>query len=99
MKDYEVTIVIRPELEDDARAQIIQRVQNLLTAGQGETNAPVVHQWGQRRLAYPIKKFNEGYYVLFEAKIDPLQVNDIERNIRYMEPVLRHLVVRKGGVK
>lgn len=93
MKDYEVTIVIRPELEDEVRTQIVQRVQALLTAGQGEANAPVVHHWGQRRLAYPIKKFNEGYYVLFEAKLEPGQVNDVERNIRYMEPVLRHLIV------
>jgi small subunit ribosomal protein S6 len=54
------------------------------------------NHWGVRQLAYPIKKFTEGYYVLYEAKIDPTRIKDIERSMQYNEDVLRYLVVRKG---
>ena len=46
-------------------------------------------------MAYPIKKFTEAYYVFFEATLDPARVNDIERNMTYVEDILRHLVVVK----
>jgi small subunit ribosomal protein S6 len=49
-----------------------------------------------RQLAYPIKKFQEGYYVLYEAKIDPTRIREIERSMEYNEDVLRYLVIRKG---
>ncbi len=96
MRDYEVTVVIQPQLEDAERAQVIERLDNLLVPGPKEDGALVAHHWGTRQLAYPIRKFTEGYYVLYEAKIDPTRIKDIERSMQYNEDVLRYLVVRKG---
>ncbi|MCI0395612.1 MAG: 30S ribosomal protein S6 [Chloroflexi bacterium] len=95
MREYEVTVVFKSGLEDDARKQLIERVTGWLTHGNDEADKPVVNHWGQRTLAYPIKKFTEGYYVFYEAKLDPARINDVERNMLYVDDILRHLVVRK----
>ena len=50
----------------------------------------------RQQLAYPIKKFQEGYYILYEAQIDPTRISDIERSMQYNEDIIRYLVVRKG---
>lgn len=95
MRDYEVTIIIQPEIDEEARAQIIERVAGWLTSGSNEADKPVAHHWGQRRLAFPIDNHSDGYYVFYEAKLDPTQIGEIERNMTYVEDILRHLVVRK----
>ena len=95
MRDYEVTVVLQPQLEDAERTQVIERLSDLLVPGSKEDGALKANHWGVRQLAYPIRKFQEGYYVLFEAKIDPTRIRDIERSMQYNEDVLRYLVVRK----
>jgi small subunit ribosomal protein S6 len=95
VRDYEVTVVIQPQLDEAERNQAIERLGNLLVPGSKEDGALTVNHWGVRQLAYPIRKFQEGYYVLFEAQIDPTRIRDIERSMQYNEDVLRYLVVRK----
>jgi small subunit ribosomal protein S6 len=95
VRDYEVTIIIQPEIDDEVRAQIVERVEGWLTNGAEEADKPVTHLWGQRRLAYPVDNHNDGYYVFYEAKLDPTQIGEIERNITYVEDILRHLIVRR----
>jgi len=96
VREYEVTVVIQPQLEEAERNQLIERLSNLLVPGSKEDGALTANHWGMRNLAYPIKKFQEGYYVLFEAQIDPTRIKDIERNMQFNEDILRYLVVRKG---
>ena len=95
MREYEVTVIIQPQLEEAERTQLIERLSNLLIPGPKEDGALVANHWGVRQLAYPIKKFTEGYYVLYEAKLDATRIKDIERSMQYNEDVLRYLVVRK----
>jgi len=96
VRDYEVTVVIQPELEETERAQMIERLGNLLVPGSKDDGALTANHWGVRQLAYPIRKFTEGYYVLYEAQIDPARIKDIERSMQFNEDILRYLVVRKG---
>ena len=96
MRDYEVTVVIQPQLEDTERNQMIERLDKLLVPGSKEDGALTANHWGVRQLAYPIKKFQEGYYILYEAQIDPTRISDIERSMQYNEDIIRYLVVRKG---
>jgi len=96
VREYEVTVVIQPQLEEAERNQLIERLSNLLVPGSKEDGALTANHWGMRNLAYPIKKFQEGYYVLFEAQIDPTRIKDIERSMQFNEDILRYLVVRKG---
>lgn len=95
MREYEVTIIINPNLDDDARNQLIERVEGWLTSSDEGENKPAIHHWGQRTLAYPIKKQSEGYYVFYETQLDPARMNTVEREILFVEDILRHLVVRK----
>jgi len=94
VRDYEVTIIIQPQLDEEARTALIDRFAGLIADG-NEDNKPEINHWGLRQLAYPIRKHKEGYYVLYEGKIDPTRVKDIERNMQYAEDILRYLVVRK----
>ncbi len=96
MREYEVTIIIQPKLEDAKRTELIDKVTGWITDGDAaEENQPVINHWGMRKLAYPIKKNNEGYYVLYETMLDPTRIPDIERNFQFSEDMLRYLVVRK----
>ncbi len=95
MRKYEVTIIVQPQLEKDARNELIARVSDWLVPGADEANKPVENHWGSRKLAYPIRKFTEGYYVMYEAELDGSRIKDIERNFQYNEDILRYLVVRK----
>ena len=98
VREYEVTVVIHPQLNDEARNQLIEDISGRLTFGDDEASKPVINHWGRRQLAYPIRKNKEGYYVLYEAKLDPTQVRELERNFQYNEDILRYLVVRKDNV-
>jgi len=95
VRDYKVTVVIQPQLDETERNQLIERLSNLLVPGSKENGELVANHWGVRQLAYPIRKFQEGYYVLYEAQLDPTRIRDIERSMQYNEDVLRYLVVRK----
>ena len=95
MREYEVTIIIQSQLEAEERNQLVERVSELLVPGAEEDDKPTVNEWGMRRLAYPIMKQVEGYYVLYECSPDPDRIPEIERSMQYMEDVLRYMVIRK----
>jgi small subunit ribosomal protein S6 len=95
MREYEVTVVLKPDLDDEARAEVLARVEGWLTQGEGDEAQPTADHWGQRALAYEVDNYTEGYYVLYQAQVEPSTVGDTERNILYVDEILRHLFVRK----
>ena len=95
MREYEVTIIVKPDLEESVRTELLERVSGWLTFGEEEGDKPVANHWGRRRMAYDIEDYSDGYYVLYEAKLEPLEINQIERNLELNEDVLRYLVIRK----
>jgi small subunit ribosomal protein S6 len=95
LREYEVIVVLKPDLDEEARSQVIERVEGWLGSADDDSTELNVKHWGQRNLAYPIMKYTEGYYLLYDLELDPTKISDIERNILYMDDVLRHLLVRK----
>jgi small subunit ribosomal protein S6 len=95
VREYEVTVIFQTNLDDEARSNIVERVSGWLTHGDTDADKPVQNVWGQRRLAYPIENSSEGYYILFDAKLEPERLPDIERNMQYADDVLRYMIVRK----
>lgn len=95
MREYEVTIILRPDLEDEARSEVLERVEGWLTGEPNEAEKLSVDQWGQRTLAYPIRNFTDGDYVYYEVALEPGNIGAIERNFQYADEILRHLIVRK----
>ena len=70
--------------------EIVERVQGWITEAGGKINK--VDPWGKRRLAYPIRKQNEGQYFFLLIEMDPISVAEIERSLRFLEPVMRFLI-------
>jgi small subunit ribosomal protein S6 len=94
LRDYEVVVVLSPEIGDDAVEGSIEKVQQSITTRGGEIVE--VKHWGRRRLAYPIKRHMEGNYVESLVRLDPEQVSSLEANLRISEEVIRHLIVKAG---
>jgi small subunit ribosomal protein S6 len=92
MRRYELMLVIRPDVGDDAVQSIIDRVTRSLIAGGGQIAK--VSPWGRRRLAYQIEQFREGSYFLIVFDAAPEGVAELERSLNITEEVMRHLVTR-----
>ena len=92
MRDYEVVLIIHPDLEEAAFGEITEQVSSWITESGGTVSKTDI--WGKRQLAYPIQKLNEGQYVLLESQMDPTFCTTLERNMRFVEPILRFMVTR-----
>ncbi len=95
LRDYELVLIVSPELADEAFDATIDKYSRLIT-GKGGTIGDT-QKWGKRKLAYPIKHFGEGNYVLFKSKMKPGVSRELEATLRIAEDVMRHLLVRMDG--
>jgi small subunit ribosomal protein S6 len=92
MRDYELTYIVKPDLDPAAFAGLIERVNGFITTEGGiivKTN-----QWGLRHLAYPIRRYREGQYVFQIVQLESPSVARIEQRLRLLEDILRYLLVR-----
>ncbi len=96
-RNYELMFIVSPELDEEALDSLLQRVQQYLE--NAETQVFSRKAWGLRRLAYTLKGQREGRYflVLFAARPDI--INELDRNLRVNEGILRHLITRAEGVE
>lgn len=92
MRNYELVMVISPDLSEDEVSSSVERVQRFVSERGGEVLK--VDRWGRRRLAYPIRRFTEGHYVIAQLRLDASAVRELDRNLEVAESVLRHLVIR-----
>lgn len=94
VRDYELLYVLSPEMIDARLQPAMEKVAGLATRLGAEIKE--THQtapWGKRRLAYPIGKFQDGFYVLLNISLDPTKAEELERDLRFNEDVLRHMLV------
>ena len=95
MRRYETFVIIDPELSQDQREPLIGRVEELIS--QMEGFLVLTDDWGERKLAYDIKKKGRGYYVRFDyCGLAPL-VNEIERFFRIDDRALKYMTVLLNG--
>ncbi len=92
LRDYELVLVINPEVAEEQLTAAIDNVSRFVTEKGGSISG--VERWGKRRLAYPIKHFVEGNYVLAKFRLKPAFGKELEANLRISEDVLRQLLVR-----
>ena len=90
MRNYELACIIQPDLDEAAFKGAVEKIQGWVTEAGGTVEK--VDIWGRRRLAYIIRKQREGQYVLLNLTINPKSTSDLERNIRFLEPVMRHML-------
>lgn len=92
MREYEIVVVVRADLAEEDLTSQVDAITGWITAREG--NVKEVNHWGRRRLAYPIAKQQDGYYILFKAELPAAAPKEIERTLGITEGVLRYLVVR-----
>ena len=93
MNKYELAVVVSAKIEDDERAQVIEKVKALVERFGGQISD--VDEWGKKRLAYEIQKMKEGFYYFIQFEADAACPGEVESNIRIMENVVRYLCVRQ----
>ena len=95
MNKYELAVVVSAKIEDDERAQVIEKVKALVERFGGQISD--VDEWGKKRLAYEINHMREGFYYFIQFEADADCPAEVERHARIMDNVLRYLVVRKDA--
>lgn len=92
MNRYEVALIIRPEIDQEGQDALIARLSEILTADGGQVDN--VESWGRRRLAYPIKKVQEGVYCFVQGQFATSVLPEFDRWVKLSEGILRHMVIR-----
>ena len=90
MRKYELVCVFQPDLDETAFNSLVEKVKGWISESGGSIDK--VDVWGRRKLAYIIKKQREGQFVLLNLTMNPATTADLERNLRYQEPIIRHML-------
>jgi small subunit ribosomal protein S6 len=96
LREYELMFVLTPELQEDGLTAATERVNSLITNRGGEITK--TDTWGRRRMAYPIRHHLDGLYTVLRFRLEATLTDELDRNLRLNESVLRHLIVRAEEV-
>ncbi len=91
-RTYEIMFIVRPDVEEADLDKLIEGFSAHVTSGGGEVKS--VEKMGRRRLAYTVRKFNDGFYVLLNVAIPGAGIAEIERRLRVSEQVIKFITVR-----
>jgi small subunit ribosomal protein S6 len=94
-RPYEVTFVVRPDIDEAGFTGIVEKVKGWIVSAGGTVTQTNI--WGRRRLAYPINKLTEGQYVFLLVQLPAQALAGLEREFRLSEEILRFLLVRVEG--
>ena len=92
MRKYEIMYILRADLEEAARKEVMDKLASIITDNGGKVEN-TDESMGLRELAYPIKDQTKGYYVVLKADMDNVAINEFNRLVRINPVVLRHLIV------
>lgn len=93
MRKYEIMYIIRPNIDDESKAALVERFNKVLTDNGAEITE--TKDWGKRRLAYEIQDFHDGYYQIINLVSEPKAVQEFDRLAKINEDIIRHLVVKE----
>jgi small subunit ribosomal protein S6 len=91
-REYETIFIVRPDLANDAIAAVNTKVRGVIEAGEGRLLK--VENWGRRKLAYEVKKQLKGIYLFWRYLGGPGLVEEVERNLRLNDSVIRYYSVK-----
>ena len=92
MLQYETVFIADPTYTDEEIDEIVKGYEQVIGSAKGKVIK--IEKWGKRRLAYPIRRSEEGVYVLMTIEVPPSLVKELDRRYRMNDRILRHLVVR-----
>ena len=91
MKPYELLLIITPDHDENEAEALTDQVKGIIESGGAILK---VDPWGKKRLAYPIQKRNEGYYVLYIFESAPSFVAQLNQSLHVIESILRYMIVQ-----
>lgn len=91
MNKYEVMYILKPSLDEAAKAEAMETLHGFITSNGGTITK--VDDWGLKELAYNIDHMTKGYYVVFYAEASAEAVSEFDRRSRIHNQVVRHMVV------
>ncbi len=94
-QEYELVYILNPDMSEEALESYVNGVTQFITGKEGVIDA--VDKWGKKKLAYSIKHFLEGNYILTKFKMSPARCKELEANLRISEDVIRHLLIKVGS--
>jgi small subunit ribosomal protein S6 len=92
MRNYEIMFIVNPSVVEEDIDKINSQIESIITAGGG--TVAKVEKMGKRRLAYPVNKCRDGFYVLLTIQATGEIVKETERRLRVMDSVIKYLTVR-----
>ena len=93
MIDYEILLLLDPDLAEEPQAEVVTRVRDLIEKGGGTFTRH--DAWGKRKLAYPIQKKEEGVYHLVSFTSEAETLDELSRVLKIDDDVMRHLATRR----
>ncbi|MGA1842935.1 MAG: 30S ribosomal protein S6 [bacterium] len=91
MRRYELLVILNAEISEEDLEKVVDRITQVIKKEGGEVSG--VDKWGKRRLAYEIKKTKKGFYLLVQFAGEARLLKEIERNLRFMEGIIRYMTV------
>lgn len=97
MNKYELAVVVSAKIEDDERAETVEKCKALIERFGGQVTN--VDDWGKRRLAYEVQKMKDAFYYFIQFDAESTVPAEIESRVRIMDNVIRYLCVRQDEKK
>lgn len=91
-RTYELMFIVRPDMAEEDQDKLISTLESVVTSSGG--NMKSVEKMGKRRLAYMVRRFHDGVYVLLTVEGSGGLIHELERRLRVTEPVIKFLTVR-----
>jgi len=97
LNKYETIYILKPTLEADAIKALVEKFKGLIESEGGKVSE--VQEWGVKKLAYPIQKIEQGYYVLTNFEANPEFIAELERVYKITDDVMKFITVKKEEEK
>ena len=94
MRKYEIMYIIRPNIEEEAKATLVERFNAILA----DNGAEVLEtkDWGKKRLAYEINDYRDGFYMIVKVQsVNAAATQEFDRLAKISEDIIRHMIVRE----
>ncbi len=93
LNKYESIYIISPEVEEQGIKELVEKFNTLIETEGGKVSE--TQEWGLKRLAYPIQKKEQGYYVLVNFEANPESIVELERVYKITDSVMKFITIRK----
>jgi small subunit ribosomal protein S6 len=92
MNHYETMYIVNPTLDEEALKEAINKFSDLIKKLKG--SIVKVNEWGKRKLAYEVKRFDKGYYIVLDFCALPKIVTELERSLKLDDRILKYITVK-----